>query len=61
MRGTASLKAGACRRNKKGRPTISRPVRDRFHIQEGDSLLFEVKDDVLIPRRACPGTSRDML
>jgi bifunctional DNA-binding transcriptional regulator/antitoxin component of YhaV-PrlF toxin-antitoxin module len=40
---------------------ISRPVRDRFHIQEGDSLLFEVKDDVLIPRRACPGTSRDML
>ena len=36
---------------KKGQVTIPKPVRDRFHIKEGDSLLFEVKDDVLILKR----------
>ena len=36
---------------KKGQVTIPKPVRDRFHIKEGDSLPFEVKDDVLILKR----------
>jgi AbrB family looped-hinge helix DNA binding protein len=36
---------------KKGQVTIPKPVRDRFHIKEGDSLQFEVKDNVLILRR----------
>jgi len=36
---------------KKGQVTIPKPVRDRFHIKEGDSLQFEVKDDVLILKR----------
>ena len=36
---------------KKGQVTIPKPVRDRFHIKEGDSLQFEVKDDVLILNR----------
>ncbi len=36
---------------KKGQVTIPKPVRDRLHIKEGDSLHFEVKDNVLILRR----------
>jgi AbrB family looped-hinge helix DNA binding protein len=36
---------------KKGQVTIPKPVRDRFHIKEGDSLQFEVKDNVLILKR----------
>lgn len=36
---------------KKGQVTIPKPFRDRLHIKEGDSLHFEVKDDVLILRR----------
>jgi AbrB family looped-hinge helix DNA binding protein len=36
---------------KKGQVTIPKPVRDRFHIKEGDSLQFEVKDNVLVLRR----------
>ncbi len=36
---------------KKGQVTIPKPVRDRFHIKEGDSLHFEVKDNVLILKR----------
>ncbi len=36
---------------KKGQVTIPKPYRDRLHIKEGDSLHFEVKDDVLILRR----------
>jgi AbrB family looped-hinge helix DNA binding protein len=36
---------------KKGQVTIPKPVRDRFHIKEGDSLQFEVKDNLLILRR----------
>lgn len=36
---------------KKGQVTIPKPFRDRLHIKEGDSLHFEIKDDVLILRR----------
>jgi antitoxin PrlF len=36
---------------KKGQVTIPKPVRDRLHIKEGDSLYFEVKDNVLILKR----------
>jgi len=36
---------------KKGQVTIPKPYRDRLHIKEGDSLHFEVKDDVLILKR----------
>jgi len=36
---------------KKGQVTIPKPFRDQLHIKEGDSLQFEVKDDVLILRR----------
>ena len=36
---------------KKGQVTIPKPVRDRLQIREGDSLHFEVKDDVLILKR----------
>ncbi len=36
---------------KKGQVTIPKPVRDRLHIKEGDSLHFEVKDNVLILKR----------
>jgi AbrB family looped-hinge helix DNA binding protein len=36
---------------KKGQVTIPKPVRDQLHIKEGDSLHFEVKDDVLILKR----------
>jgi AbrB family looped-hinge helix DNA binding protein len=36
---------------KKGQVTIPKPYRDRLHIKEGDSLHFEVKDNVLILRR----------
>ena len=36
---------------KKGQVTIPKPYRDRLHIKEGDSLHFEVKDNVLIIKR----------
>ena len=36
---------------KKGQVTIPKPVRDRLHIKEGDSLQFEVKDNVLVLKR----------
>jgi AbrB family looped-hinge helix DNA binding protein len=36
---------------KKGQVTIPKPFRDQLHIKEGDSLHFEVKDEVLILRR----------
>jgi AbrB family looped-hinge helix DNA binding protein len=36
---------------KKGQVTIPKPYRDRLQIKEGDSLHFEMKDDVLILRR----------
>jgi len=36
---------------KKGQVTIPKPFRDQLHIKEGDSLQFEVKDEVLILKR----------
>ena len=36
---------------KKGQVTIPKPFRDQLHIKEGDSLHFEVKNNVLILRR----------
>ena len=36
---------------KKGQVTIPKPFRDKLHIKEGDSLHFEVKDNMLILRR----------
>ncbi len=36
---------------KKGQVTIPKPFRERLHIKEGDSLHFEVKDDVLVLKR----------
>ena len=36
---------------KKGQVTIPKPFRERLHIKEGDSLDFEVKDDMLILKR----------
>jgi AbrB family looped-hinge helix DNA binding protein len=36
---------------KKGQVTIPKPFRDQLHIKEGDSLHFEVKDNVLILKR----------
>jgi AbrB family looped-hinge helix DNA binding protein len=36
---------------KKGQVTIPKPFRDQLHIKEGDSLHFEVKDNVLMLRR----------
>jgi len=36
---------------KKGQVTIPKLVRDELHIKEGDSLHFEVKDDMLILKR----------
>jgi AbrB family looped-hinge helix DNA binding protein len=36
---------------KKGQVTIPKPFRDRLHIKEGDSLQFELRDNVLILKR----------
>lgn len=36
---------------KKGQVTIPKPVRDRLQIREGDSLDFEVRDNLLILKR----------
>ena len=36
---------------KKGQVTIPKPFRDQLHIKEGDSLHFEVQDNVLILKR----------
>ena len=36
---------------KKGQVSIPKPYRDRLQIKEGDSLHFEMKDDVLILKR----------
>lgn len=36
---------------KKGQVTIPKPFRDKLHIQEGDSFLFEIKDNLLIVRK----------
>lgn len=36
---------------KKGQVTIPKPFRDKLQIKEGDSLTFEVKDNILILKR----------
>lgn len=36
---------------KKGQVTIPKPFRDKLHIKEGDSVIFEVKDDVLVLKK----------
>jgi AbrB family looped-hinge helix DNA binding protein len=36
---------------KKGQVTIPKPFRDKLRIKEGDSLAFEVKDNVLLLKR----------
>jgi AbrB family looped-hinge helix DNA binding protein len=36
---------------KKGQVTIPKPYRDLLHIKEGDSLHFEMKDNVLVLKR----------
>ncbi len=36
---------------KKGQVTIPKPYRDRLHINEGDSVHFEMKGDTLVLRR----------
>jgi len=36
---------------KKGQVTITKPFREKLHIQEGDNLDFEVRDDVLIIKK----------
>ncbi len=33
---------------KKGQVTIPKPFRESLHIKEGDSLVFELKDNMLI-------------
>jgi len=36
---------------KKGQVTIPKPFRDNLHIKEGDSLVFEMKGDMLILKK----------
>jgi len=36
---------------KKGQVTIPKPFRESLHIKEGDSLTFEVKNDILIVKK----------
>ncbi|MFZ3064092.1 MAG: AbrB/MazE/SpoVT family DNA-binding domain-containing protein [Nitrospirota bacterium] len=36
---------------KKGQVTIPKPFRDKLHIKEGDSFLFEIKDNLLIVKK----------
>jgi AbrB family looped-hinge helix DNA binding protein len=36
---------------KKGQVTIPKPFREKLHIKEGDSLDFEIHDDVLILKK----------
>ncbi|MFH1703861.1 MAG: AbrB/MazE/SpoVT family DNA-binding domain-containing protein [Nitrospirota bacterium] len=36
---------------KKGQVTIPKPLREKLHIKEGDSLFFEIQDDVLILKK----------
>lgn len=36
---------------KKGQVTIPKPFRDKLHIKEGDSLLFEIKDNLLLVKK----------
>jgi AbrB family looped-hinge helix DNA binding protein len=36
---------------KKGQVTIPKPFREKLLIKEGDSLMFEMKDDTLILKK----------
>jgi len=36
---------------KKGQVTIPKPFRESLHIKEGDSLTFEIKNDILILKK----------
>lgn len=36
---------------KKGQVTIPKSFRDKLHIKEGDSFMFEMKDDILILKK----------
>jgi len=36
---------------KKGQVTIPKPFREKLHIREGDSLMFEVKNSILILKK----------
>lgn len=36
---------------KKGQVTIPKPFRETLQIKEGDSLVFEMKDDMLILKK----------
>ena len=36
---------------KKGQVTIPKTLREKLHIQEGDSLVFEMKKDMLLLRK----------
>lgn len=36
---------------KKGQVTIPKPFRDELHIKEGDSLVFELKDNLLVLKK----------
>lgn len=36
---------------KKGQVTIPKPFRDKLKIEEGDNLVFEMKDSVLVLRK----------
>lgn len=35
----------------KGQVTIPKPFRDKLHIKEGDSLIFEVRGNILIAKK----------
>ena len=37
---------------KKGQGTIPKPFREKFHIKEGDSLIFEIKDNLLVLKKS---------
>ncbi len=36
---------------KKGQVTIPKPFREKLHIKEGDSLVFEMQDKILILKK----------
>ncbi len=35
----------------KGQITIPKPFREKLHIKQGDSLIFEIEDDTLILKK----------
>ena len=36
---------------KKGQVTIPKPFREQLHIKEGDSLIFDIRDNILVLKR----------